>query len=354
MKSLLWVLVLAFSMMSAWPCLGNGNAWLQPPRSLVDPESGAGYRLERVYVQSGKDRIAATFIRPDDDARVPVMITVSGAQDGLLAAEGPLQRRLVRRGMGVLSLGKKGVGASSGHWKKESFHDRADNVRAAMDWVSSRDDVDASRIVLYGHSQGGYVIPLVAGDPRIAAMILAAGPAETVREQIQSYEFEQKRRGGLGEAEARGKARALTRRLDLLSKGCGLGAFHYLCRIYHFDPAAPLAAIPVPVLALFAEKDPMVPPGANLERMRTALSSNPEAHLRVIPEANHDFIKSVTGLMTEVHSLIGPPAQFAHARSGDPDHERLRKAWHNRVEYGDGFFEAIETFLDRYVPAATH
>lgn len=333
-----------------WPAASDPT-WVQAARRIVDPESGGAYRLERVLVEHGRERLAATLIRPDSGARVPLLVTVSGSGDGLLPTEGPLQRRLVRRGLAVLTLGKPGVGASSGNWRSETFRDRADGVRAALDWASARADLDATRTVLYGHSQGGYVIPLLADDARVAALILAAGPAQPVRAQIADERYETAVREGRPAPEARAAAQRLTRGLDVALAGCDLAAYHYLCHIYRYDPAPALAAIRKPVLALFGSNDPLVPPGANLDRMRALLAGSPDPRLQVLPAANHQFWESASGLPSEYAALIGPEAQFAHARDDDADHQRLRRVGSNRVRFAAGYFERIDAFIDRYVPA---
>lgn len=323
--------------------------WPQAARSIVDPESGNGYRLEQVFVPAGRDRIAAVLLRPDDEFPRPLLITVSGSGDGLEPAEGALQRRLVRQGYAVLRLGKKGVGASSGNWRNEDFQARARNVRAALDWAATRPDLDAHHVVLYGHSQGGYVIPLVADDPRVAALILAAGPARPVRDQIADEGYETARRTGADEAEARRRAARNRRWLDIMLAGCPVLRYHYLCRVYDYDPSATLARLRKPVLALFAENDTMVPPSTNLARMQTLLAGNAAARFIVLPRSNHMFWTSVSGLPDEYASLLGPVAVFPHAQPGNADHERLSRHWANRAPYAEGYFEEIDAFLGRYV-----
>ena len=327
----------------------SGPDWPQPARRIVDPDSGQPYRLERVFVPSGPHRIAATLLRPDHDGRVPVLVSVSGSRDGIAPAEGPLQRRLVRRGLAVLTLGKKGVGASTGDWRKEDFTERAANVRAALDWLATRPDIEDSRVVLYGHSQGGYVVPLAADDPRVAALILAAAPAEPPRAQIASERFETLRRQGASDADARARARRQMRWLDVLLSGCRLGAYHYLCRVYRHDPVPALSAVRQPVLALFGDNDPLVPPAANLAPMEAALAANPLAEVQVFRGSNHLFWDSVSGLPGEYPQLLDEDVAFPHGEAGNPDHERLRRGAYSRARFVPGYFEAIDRFLERHL-----
>ena len=351
MLAMLLLAIAGWLAWSRWPATAD-PAWPQAARRIVDPETGSAYRLERLFVTAGKERIAATLIRPDTVARVPLLVTVSGSGEGLLPTEGPLQRRLVRRGLAVLTLGKPGVGASSGNWRNEAFGDRADGVRAALDWATARADLDATRTLLYGHSQGGYVIPLLADDARVAALILAAGPAQPVRAQIATERYESAVREGTAAADAHAGAERLTRWLDAALAGCDLVAYDYLCRIYRYDPAPVLGAIRKPVLALFGSNDPLVPPAANRERMRALLAASPDARLPVLPAANHLLWESVSGLPAEYDGLIGAEAQFAYARDDDTDHQRLRRGASNRVRFAAGYFEHIDAFVDRHVLAA--
>ena len=322
--------------------------WEEPARAIVDPDTGTVYLRERVFVPSGPHLIASTLLRPDTSARVPAMVVVSGSQGGILTAESPLHRRVAASGVAVLVLGKKGAGPSSGDWRDETFHDRAGNVKAALDWLAGRDDIEAGRTILYGHSQGGYVIPLVSGDPRVAGLVLAAAPVEPVRDQIWTDRYEAYVREGMSVAEARAKADSDQKWLDLLLSGCGLASYHYLCRIYDFDPEPHLASISEPVLALFGENDPMVPPGRNLDRMRELLGGSADARIVLLPEANHMFWESANGSTDEYPDLVGPPARFPLVIEGDADHTRLAELSANRVKYSAGYFEAVEDFVGRH------
>lgn len=347
--------VLALVVLAACSGRKHDPDWGASARAITDPQSGTVYLREQVFVPSGPHLIASTLLRPDAARPVPAMIVVSGSQDGILAAESPLNRRLVAKGVAVLVLGKKGVGASSGNWRDENFEDRARNVVAAMDWLDGRPDIEPGRYVLYGHSQGGYVIPLAAGDPRVAGLVLSAASAEPVRDQIRTDQYEAYLREGVSVADANAKADSDRRWLDILLSGCGLGGYHYLCNVYRFDPEPHLSSIRTPVLALFGENDPMVPPDRNLEKMQRLLAGNANAEIVLLPKANHMFWESGSGSVQEYADLVGPPARFPLMREGDADHERLAQMGSNRVKYADGFLETVEGFVSRHAlgePAA--
>lgn len=328
-------------------------AWPAAPEAITDPESGLPYTAEKVFIRSGSDNIASTLLVPAGRTRPGAVVWVSGSQDGLASPDGPLARRLVTRGVAVLLLGKKGVGASGGDWKRETFDDRAANVQAAIDWLAQRPDIDRERIGLYGHSQGGYVGAIVAARGHgLRFAILAAGSAQRVREQIATDDMVTRMRD---KNLARAEAQAATGRgmwlLDAGMKLCPLVRVHYLCGIYDYDPVPDLSKVKVPVLALFGERDNMVPPEENLATMQAALARAGVAHeIKVFPAANHLFWKSVRGTPSEYASLgEGRSAHFPHARAGDARHERAARMLANRVEYADGYFDTVLGFVDAHM-----
>jgi uncharacterized protein len=80
-------------------------------------------------------------------------------------------RMLARHGYGVLALDNPGNGESEGH--SNGLGDNAQpGLRAAVDWLARRPDVDSSRIAAFGTSLGGEVLlEAAASDPRIRAVV---------------------------------------------------------------------------------------------------------------------------------------------------------------------------------------
>ncbi|GHG75067.1 hypothetical protein GCM10010919_29030 [Alishewanella longhuensis] len=275
------------------------------------------------------------------------MLVVSGSRDGILTAESPLHRSLLAQGIAVLTLGKKGVSPSTGNWENETFYNRASNVVAALDWLNTRNDVNGQEVVIYAHSQGAYVTPLMADDPRVQALVLAAAPAEIVRQQIYTDKVESDTRKGKSAIRATTAAKRQQRFLDMLTHVCPVYKVHYLCHIYNFDPKPALEKLTKPVLVLYAGNDPMVPHHKNLPLMQAFLKHNNKAQFTVIPGGNHMFWHSTTGLPEEYISLRGPVATFPFADPNNLEHERLANLFANRVKQSPGYQEAVEDFVKR-------
>ena len=117
----------------------------------------------------------AGFLRlPAGAVKPPVLIMVPGldsAKEELEAYEGPF----LARGMATLMVDGPGQGEA-----EYDFPIRGDYevpVKAMVDWVLTRSEVDSTRIGLWGVSLGGYYAPrAVAFEKRIKACIGLAGP----------------------------------------------------------------------------------------------------------------------------------------------------------------------------------
>jgi fermentation-respiration switch protein FrsA (DUF1100 family) len=72
-----------------------------------------------------------------------------------------------------------------------------------------------------------------------------------------------------------------------------------------FDPAPVFAQVKCPAFAFFGEKDTQVRPDLNKAPLEAAFAKGGNTHVtvKVYPEANHLFIKAVTGLVSEYPTL---------------------------------------------------
>ena len=59
-----------------------------------------------------------------------------------------------------------------------TYGELAADVRLWLDRLAGRPDVDGEWLFLVGHSEGGYIAPMVAAkDPRVRGVVMLAGPA---------------------------------------------------------------------------------------------------------------------------------------------------------------------------------
>ncbi len=315
----------------------------------LEPSSLTGARLalrrEEVTFANGEVALAGTLTLPPGPGPHPAVVLLHGS--------GPLTREwfplwtdtFARLGLAALAYDKRGTGGSGGDWKTSDFHDLAGDATAAFDLLRSRPDIDPRRIGLWGISQGGWIAPLVAAQhPEVAFVILHAGPATTVAEQVlanvewelHAYELPEDEvrsalailrlsddftRSGSEEAWARleaAQAAAEARgapwagALPLMAKDDWFRGFYR--RILDFDPAPYLEHTRCPLLAFFGERDGNVPAEENRRRMAEALerAGNRDHTLVVLPGTNHYLMRSETGTREEIPRLTSfEPRYFA-------------------------------------------
>lgn len=91
---------------------------------------------------------------------------------------------LGKNGFVSLRYDKRGVGKSEGtHWNT-GFYDLVDDATAALDALRDQPEVDKNRIFLFGHSEGGYIAPLVHRKSPVSGIVLLMAPAERLDEVL--------------------------------------------------------------------------------------------------------------------------------------------------------------------------
>src|SRR5207237_1259559 len=133
---------------------------------------------------------------------VPAMVTItgSGLEDrdeslpSVLKGYVPFRQiadTLGRRGIAVLRMDDRGFGASTGDPKVATSADFADDIRAGLAYLRTRTDIDAHRLGLIGHSEGGMIAPMIAAtDTALRGIVLLAGPSISGR-AILRYQNQQ-------------------------------------------------------------------------------------------------------------------------------------------------------------------
>jgi uncharacterized protein len=268
--------------------------------------SGAPYTAEDVTVPTPFGHtLGGTLTKPSGTTlRLPVVIssTGSGPQDrdeyiDIIPQGYRLFRQvadtLARRGVAMLRMDDRGYGASGGAFGSATSRDFANDIRAAIAYLRSRSDIDASRIFVVGHSEGGMVAPMVALDePQLAGIVLLAGPGRTGR-QILEFQGSGAIRSDTSLTEA-ARTEALGRvpaRVDSLVRSTP-----WLTFFATHDPLAVARRVRTPVLILQGADDQQViaAEAPMLERAFRA-GGNRDVTMRVFPELNHFFIRQPGG-----------------------------------------------------------
>ena len=284
--------------------------------------------------------IAGTLTTPKGTARFPavLLVTGSGAQDRdeAIAGHRPfllIADTLTRAGYAVLRVDDRGVGGTGGVLADATYGDLAGDVAAGLAFLRSRPDINADAVGLLGHSEGGYLAPLVAQTQaeKPDFVVLMAGPAVSGKAVLIEQNELIMTAAGAAAQEVDDQVAFVGRYADLIIAGDFTGA-NDLARarvteaggsadlapetaneimrsLLSYDPAPALQALTVPVLAVYGGRDLLVPPVQNEPVLRQLLAANPGATVQTFPNLNHLMQPATTGLPTEfatVETTIDP------------------------------------------------
>jgi 2,6-dihydroxypseudooxynicotine hydrolase len=129
---------------------------------------------ERVEIPYEGTTLYGILRKPAGIAQPPVMVMVCGL-DSCKEETEAYERPFLQRGVAILVL--DGPGQGEAEYDLPIRGDYEVPVRAAIDYIETRRDVDATRVGLWGVSLGGYYAPRAAAfERRIKACIALSGP----------------------------------------------------------------------------------------------------------------------------------------------------------------------------------
>jgi len=269
--------------------------------------SGQNRIAEKVSFKSGEETISGILVKPNSGENLPVVVFQQGS--GNFAFEGYeneawgphkyyIEDVLLAQGYAVLYCNKRGLGGSTGNWRKNDFYGRAADAYAAIEYLKTLPEIDANRIGVSGHSQGGWIAQIVAAKHHdVAFIICLAGPTVGVKEQIYSNDKFQFECDGYQGAKLEKKIEKRKKSLDKsynLGKNSGIiGAAKHLYLIFDYDNNEVLRSIKCPTLLLFAEFDINVDPKENIDHLNQIFENELPNNITVktMPKGQHGFYK---------------------------------------------------------------
>ncbi len=274
----------------------------------------APYTAENVIIPTPRGySLAGTLTRPKGVSKTPVVITISGSgpqsRDSRLpgirgyAPFREIADTLGRRGIAVLRFDDRGVGESGGASSraKATSADFADDVHAVIAYLRTRPDVDGARIALAGHSEGGFIAPMVAvKDPTVRAVALIAGPVYTGRRILEfQNEYGIASAPGLTDAQRDSIRRTVPRVLDSIATANAWFGF-----FMKTDPAITLRQVKQPTLVLQGDTDQQVTPEqADTIAVTMRRAGNSRVTVRRFPATNHLLLADPSGAPSGYASL---------------------------------------------------
>ena len=305
--------------------------------------------------QGNKVHLEGTLSYPKGDGRFPTIVLVSGSgqqnRDEEIMQHKPflvLADYLASRGIAVLRYDDRGVGKSTGEVEKADTRLFAEDAEAMFRAVRKNKHVDAKRLGIGGHSEGGAIATMVAAcNKDVKFVVMLAGQGCTGLDVMLQQNEAIYRAAGISDS-------LLAVRMDCMralfnmpvvsnlkdykdiiathtagltkeqmdSIGLGKGAAYtmkqqlnnsWMQAFLHLKPQTYLPKVACPVLALNGTKDCQVLAHPNLDRIKALC---PNADCRELPGLNHLFQHCTTGSPDEyilIEETFSPEAMNALA-----------------------------------------
>jgi pimeloyl-ACP methyl ester carboxylesterase len=125
------------------------------------------------------ERIGATLTVPHRHSNysLPAILLCQGLSGVRTAVMPELAKQFAAKGFASLRFDYLGCGDSDGEPGWVDPVSRSREAALALSWLLDRDEVDGSRVGVYGHSYGGQTaIAVAARDRRVGAVVSVSGP----------------------------------------------------------------------------------------------------------------------------------------------------------------------------------
>ena len=324
---------------------------IKRPQTPKEPFPYLSVEVEYINPRSGL-KLAGTLTLPKDASNCPAAILISGSgaqdRDETIFEHKPfwvIADYLTRNGIAVLRVDDRGVGGSEGNIRQATSEDFAGDVIAGVEFLKHRQEIDAKKIGLIGHSEGGLIAPMVATtNQNIAFIILMAGPGINGEQILYEQGELISRAAGLSEEQItqnRDLQKAIfdiilnekdsVKQIERLQQTYSRGMYSTMnndqkkaidTRInavntlwfrffLAYDPYPTLVKLKCPVLALIGSKDLQVPPKENLAAIENALKEGENSNFKTmeLENLNHLFQTCKTGSVAEyaeIEETISP------------------------------------------------
>ena len=307
-----------------------------------DPQPPFDYRVTEVSFTNEKEgnTLTGTLTIPKGKGPFPAMVLVSGSgqqnRDEELMNHRPfwvIADYCARHGIAVLRYDDRGMGGSTGEVENATSLDFSYDAEAAFDFLRKQKHIDASRVGILGHSEGGIINFMVsARRPEVAFLVSLAGPAVNGIEVLKEQQVAILRASGMTEemiafsqnsnrqlfdivesSNDREEADSLMRQLvkgwgyneELTEQTVSGMTMPWMYYFLKYDPTEAIVKTNCPALLLNGSKDLQVIASQNLPAYEKIIAEHGKTNLTLheMPDLNHLFQHCETGAIEEYATI---------------------------------------------------
>ena len=307
-----------------------------------NPQPPFDYRIEEVSFVNEKEGniLTGTLTIPNGEGPFPAMVLVSGSgqqnRDEELMNHRPfwvIADYCARHGVAVLRYDDRGMGGSTGEVENATSLDFSYDAEAAFDFLHKQKHIDASRVGILGHSEGGIINFMVsARRPEVAFLVSLAGPSVNGIEVLKEQQKAILRASGMPEEAVQFNSNTNTQMFDIIEassnreeadsllrqllKGWGYNeelteqtvsqmASPWMYYFLRYDPTEAIVKTNCPALLLNGSKDLQVIASQNLPAYEKIIAEHCKTNLtlRELPNLNHLFQHCETGSPNEYFEI---------------------------------------------------
>ena len=307
-----------------------------------DPQPPFDYHIEEVTFVNEKEgnTLVGTLTIPKGEGPFPAMVLVSGSgqqdRDEELMNHRPfwvIADYCALHGIAVLRYDDRGIGGSTGEVENATSMDFSYDAEAAFDYLRNRKEINASRVGILGHSEGGVINFMVsARRPEVAFLVSLAGPSVNGIEVLKEQQKAILRASGMTEeavqfnsntnaqmfdiieaSNSREEADSLLRQLvkgwgyneELTEQTVSQMTMPWMYYFLKYDPTEAIVKTNCPALLLNGSKDLQVIASQNLPGYEKIIAEYGKTNLilRELPDLNHLFQHCETGSPNEYFEI---------------------------------------------------
>jgi len=268
---------------------------------------------EDVTFSNGDVELSGTLLLPASPGPHPALVFVHGSRTNERSWYCAEAFPFTKRGFAALVFDKRGSGRSGGVTETASLHDLADDAIAGVRFLRARDDVLASKVGVWGLSQGATIASVAASRSRDVAFVVSVSGVGGTFVQQELFNTDNKfRHAGFSDRLRDTGLRfwKMTTDLPVAVKDGRLPDVFGIRDALGMD--VPLdrvwEKVSQPALVVYGEKDSLVPAVESAAAIRAALEKggNRDYAIHLFPDASHGLALTRTGSRTERENVRAP------------------------------------------------